>query len=335
MILKAQEISDIIVNALKKAGVSDEVAILVADVALQADLRGVSSHGIKMVPTYVSRIKCGGINPNAKAAITQTSESMYIIDGNGGFGQVAAKAAQDIVIKGIEDRKIVCVGIKNSNHCGMLAYYTENICRNYAVGFMTSNTNPNVSPFGGMESIIGTNPFSVAFPGGKNNIIIDMATSAIAKGKIYEYQLDNKPIPEGWALNSSGEATNDADEALKGILLPFGGHKGYAISIIVELLSGVITGSGFLRGVNSLHGDLSLHQNVGMFMSGIPLFSLLEKSDYETRLNQFVSTIKNSKKAPGCSEIFIPGEIEESRRNANMINGIEIEEKILQLLRAG
>ncbi|MCG8484064.1 MAG: Ldh family oxidoreductase [Clostridia bacterium] len=289
MILKSHEISEIVIKALTKVKVKDNIAGIVADAALQADLRGIGSHGIKMIPTYIERIKKGGIDPNAAIEIVQKNDSVYIIDCKGGFGQVAAKAAQDIITKGIGENKSVSVGIKNANHCGMLAYYTENICSNYAVAFMTSNTNPNTAPLGGAEKILGTNPFSVAFPGVHHNIVIDMATTAVAKGKIYEYQLNNKPIPQGWAINSQGQSTTNPEEALKGILLPFGGHKGYAISIIIELLSGVMTGSGFLTGVHSLHKDLDLKQNVGIFIAGIPLNNFMNESEYRNKISEFIS----------------------------------------------
>lgn len=335
MRINDQEAFKMVVDALIKNGVKDEDAQIIGEITIEADLRGVSSHGIKMVPTYLERIKSGGIDPKAKIKIDHVNENIYRIDGNGTFGQLAAYKAQQIIELGMTSLTPIYVGIYNTNHCGMLAAYTEKICKSGGIGFMTSNTNPNVAPFGGAEKLLGTNPFSVAFPGLDFNIVVDMATAAVAKGKIYEKSLQGQSIPEGWALTSEGFPTTDPEEALSGILLPFGAHKGFGISIIVELLSGVITGSGFLNQVKSLHNDPGLKQNVGLFMAGLPMDSFIEKSIYFKSLSKFITEIKSIKKAKGFDQIFLPGEIEAERKKENLKNGIHVEEDILNLLMKG
>lgn len=332
-VLNAEELYQIVKKALIKAGASEATAKVVADTTCEAELRGVSSHGLQMIPVYIERIFGGGIKGTAEPCMTVCGENIYMVDGNGCCGQLAAETAMKLVIKEIKRNRVTVVGIKNTNHCGMLAYYTEKISKEHAIAFMCSNTNPNVAAFGGAEKVLGTNPFSVALPWDKDSIVIDMATTAIAKGKIYECARNGNSIPEGYALNKEGKVTTDPMEALSGTLLPFAGHKGYTISFLIEILSGVITGGGFSKNVFSLHSDINKQQNVGMFIVGIPIEPFMDEKVYRERLMEFISMVKGSKLAVGSTGIYMPGEIEANRRKERLINGIEVNDDILEQLK--
>lgn len=331
--LNSEEIYSIVKESLRAVGTSKAAAEAVAETTCQAELRGISSHGLQMIPVYVERILEGGIQGNAEPTVSTGGDNIHIVDGNGCCGQLAAKRAMELVIEEVKKNRVSVVGVKNANHCGMLAYYTENISKEYSIAFMCTNTNPNVAAFGGAEKVLGTNPFSVALPWDKESIVIDMATTSIAKGKIYEYAMKGINIPEGYALDKDGKSTTDANEALNGTLLPFGGHKGYALSILVEILAGVITGGGFSKSVFSLHSDISKQQNVGMFLMGIPIEPLMEERVYKERIKEFVSIIKGSKLAVGSNEIYMPGEIEANRREDRLRNGIEVNDDIIEKLK--
>jgi L-2-hydroxycarboxylate dehydrogenase (NAD+) len=317
-------------DALSREGVPSESAEIIADVILTAELRGVSSHGLKMLPVYLERVRRGGLDPQARAVTTKVGDGLFVVDGKGGFGQVAAQLATEIIIEVTGQNRVAVVAIKNTNHCGMLAYYTRQIARKFALGFMAANTNPNMPAFGGAEKVLGTNPFSIAVPDDKDCILVDMATTSIAKGKIYEYKSQNRAIPPGCALNTDGEETTIPEEALNGLLLPFGGHKGYAIALVIELLAGVTSGAGYSKHTHSLHDASDVQQNLGVFMQGIPLMPFMRSEEYERRIRDFSHMIKDGKLAKGSNAIYFPGEIEKEKENIALQNGIEISDALLR-----
>ena len=327
--LTPEQITAITMQALQRNGVPEKQAKMIADATLAAELRGVTSHGLQMLPVYIERLHGGGLCANAQPESRQVSEGMYVVDGHGGFGQVAAQAATDIILEQLAQNRMAMVTVLNTNHCGMLAYYTRQIARRYAIGFMAANTNPNVPAFGGAEKVLGTNPFSVAIPLREDCILVDMATTAIAKGKIYEYEKCGRQLPPGCALNKQGEPTCDPKEAIDGLLLPFAGHKGYAISLAVELLAGLISGGGYSKHTYSLHAAADKQQNLGVFLHGIPLKPLMEHGLYEQKMEDFVSILKESKKAAGNNEIFLPGEIEQEMEKAKTAEGVEVRDALL------
>ncbi len=327
------ELREICTSSLIKTGVSIKYAEIVADTLLEADLRGVTSHGIKNLPVYINRIQNGGINVNSEPEIKRISHNIYLIDGKGGLGQVAAYAGVEILRKSADDNNIAVVGVKNTNHCGMLAYYTKRISSDKNIGFMCSNTNPNIAAYGGAEPVLGTNPFSIAVPYNESNIILDMATSSVAKGKIYEHDMKNEPIPTGWALDSEGNITTNPKDAINGVLLPFGGHKGYSLALMIEILSGVLTGSGFSKEVYSLHKDIDRIQNVGFLMAVIPIEPFIKLDKFMNRLVSMVKIIKNGKKQKNVKEVFLPGEIEERTYQRKLKEGISVEKELLQQIK--
>jgi len=331
--LKENELKDLIEKALLNNGVSKENAKVVTEVTIEAQLRGVTSHGVKMISIYIERIRKGGLDPITEPVIEKISNSIYLIDGQGTFGQVAGYKAIEIIKEGIKNKEIRFVGIRNTNHCGMLAYYTQAIAYESGIGLMTTNTNPNTAAFGGAEKVLGTNPFSIAFPKKDRPIVIDMATTSMAKGKIYEYIDKDMLLPEGVVVNGDGEIVTDPNEALKGILLPFAGYKGYAISLAVEMLSGLLTGAGYSKNVHSLHAEPGVQQNVGMLLGGIPCDAFISKEEYLNRISDFEAIIKQSKKARNTAEIFFPGDIENSKKEKNLTDGIFVDDAVINELK--
>mgnify|MGYP005854464311 CR=1 FL=1 len=335
VVLGIDELKNIIITALTNLGVKPQHALIIADTTCEAELRGITSHGTKMLPAYLERITKGGVSTTEEPVTHTTAKGMYVVDGKGCFGQVAAVCGLYHIIEDVKKGQIGCAVVKNTNHCGMLAYFTDKIADEFAIGVMTSNTNPNVAAFGGAEKILGTNPFSISFPKKGGNIVIDMATTAAAKGKIYEYDMKGYNIPEGWALSKEGKATTNPREALEGIMLAFGGHKGYAISLAVEILSGVISNSGYSKNVFSLHNQPDRIQNVGFFMMGIPLQGFMDEESYHDRINDLVHILKSSTRQSWCDRILLLGELENEKKISNLKTGLEIDEAVLTILRKG
>lgn len=331
-VIAKEDLTELVKGALLKAGVPKKNSDIITDVTIQAQLRGITSHGVQMIPVYLERIKKGGLDPQAEPVVEKKSDTAWLVDGNGAFGQLAADCAARLIIENAGNGLPGMAGIKNSNHCGMLAYYTEKIADSGAVGFMTTNTNPNVAAFGGAEKILGTNPFSAAFPTEGESIVIDMATTSLAKGKLYEYAARGQKLPEGVAVDKEGYPITDPEKALTGVLLPFAGYKGYAISLMVEMLSGVLTGSGYSRQVYSLHQAQDRQQNVGMFLAGIPAGLFMTRQEYNDRIADFMGQVKGSRKAEGTERILFPGELEAEKRNRQLVEGIAIDEKLVAVM---
>lgn len=331
-VIAKEELTELVKDALLKADVPEKNSDIITDITIQAQLRGISSHGVQMIPVYLERIQKGGLNPQAEPIVEKKSDTVWSVDGNGAFGQLAGYCAARLIIENAKKGLPGIAGVKNSNHCGMLAYYTEMISGAGAVGFMTTNTNPNVAAFGGAEKILGTNPFSAAFPTEGESIVIDMATTSLAKGKLYEYARRGQMLPEGTAVDENGYPVTDPEKALTGVLLPFAGYKGYAVSLMVEMLSGVLTGSGYSRQVYSLHQAPDRQQNVGMFLAGIPTGLFMEQQEYNERTADFMKQVKNSRKAAGVERILFPGELEAEKRRRQLADGIVIDDELLAVM---
>ena len=327
-----QELIELVTSALERAGVPEKNSKIIADVTVMAQMRGVTSHGVQMIPVYLERIRHGGIDPKAEPAAETRGQGLWLVDGNGSFGQLTAHLAAELIEKALKNGELCVVGVRNANHCGMLAYYTQMLARAGGVGFMTSNTNPNTAAFGGAEKVLGTNPFSIAFPTAGEPITIDMATTALAKGKLYEYAEKGVSIPEGVAVDREGYPVTDPKQALSGILLPFAGYKGYAISLAVELLSGVLTGAGYSKQVHSLHQDMDKQQNVGMLLAGIPVCAFMTREEYNARVSDLEAIIKDGKKAAGVERIYFPGELEAQKLAKNRTGTMELDDKLVQAL---
>src|SRR5258706_6214537 len=234
------------------AGMPEADARLVADTLVQADLWGHQSHGVLRLGWYLDRVRNKVMNPVTKPEFIVDAGAIAVIDGHDGVGHVLTVLATKEAVKRAKAHGIGAVGVRNSNHFDTCMYYTMMGACEGCVMFLTTNGGPAMAPWGGMKKIIGTNPWSVAAPVGKRApFVVDMANTGVARGKIYLAHNKNLPIPLGWAINAAGEPTTDPQEAIDGIILPMAEHKGYAIAAVVDLLSGVLTGSGFLFAVHN------------------------------------------------------------------------------------
>lgn len=257
-----------------------------------------------------------------------------MLDADGGMGQVAAKKAIYQAMDIAHEQGTGTVFVRNSNHFGMASYFTRLAAKKGMIALAFSNAPPAMAPWGGAEPALGTNPMSYAFPNPEGEpIIVDMATSTVARGKIREAAKLGKEIPPNWALDRHGESTVDPQEALDGSLLPFGGVKGYCMAIVVEMLAGVFAGAGFSKGIEQVvgasdsEGPLKTEQRVGHSFIVINTKDLLTNSELSSRMNTFQSYIKESTRAKGVKEIFVPGELEDAIENKNRQRGVTLSEQ--------
>ena len=306
-------------------GMVREDAAIVADSLVQANLRGVDSHGVTRVGIYVKRLKMGLVNPRPNVKIVHEGPGMLLVDGDNGMGQVVGVRALDLGLDRAGESGGVSVGIRRSNHYGAGSYYVQRAVARDTIAFAYSNAPPTMAPWGGVDPYIGTNPYAYGIPAGEHRpIILDMATSIVARGKIILAAERGDSIPEGWAVDRQGNPTTDAREALEGSVLPFGGPKGYAISLMIDLMAGALTGAGFGPRVNSLYDNFDEPQNVGAFFQLVDIGHFVEPATFKARVDRVIEEIKSSRKAAGTQEIFLPGEIEDRKERERMASGIPI-----------
>jgi LDH2 family malate/lactate/ureidoglycolate dehydrogenase len=304
------------------AGMPEADARLVADTLVQADLWGHQSHGVLRLGWYLDRVRNKVMNPVTKPEFAVDAGAVALIDGHDGVGHVLTVLATREAVKRAKAHGIGVVGVRNSNHFGTCMYYTLMGAREGCVMLLTSNGGPAMAPWGGRKKIIGTNPWSVAAPAGRRApFVVDMANTGVARGKIYLARNKRLPIPLGWAINSAGEPTTDPQEAIDGIILPMAEHKGYAIAAMVDMLSGVLTGSGFLSAVHSPYKTAE-KSNCGHLMVAMNVTAFQPLAEFNERMERFIAEIKSVPLAKGYDEVFYPGEIEAGNDARNRKEGL-------------
>lgn len=322
------------IEILKAAGVDSQSADVVACSLIKANLRGVDSHGITQLPVYVERLRKGGINLNPDIKTIQESSSVAVVDGDDGLGIVVGTIAMNKAIEKAKSSGIGAVGVKRSNHFGMAAFFSMMALEHGMIGVCMSNSAPFVAPWGGKKPCLGTNPFSMAVPTQKGfPIVVDMATSAAARGKIKLASQKKEQIPEGWALDEEGQMTTDPARALQGSLLPFGGPKGYGIILAVDILCGILTGSSFGPYVIPASRDVSGPQGTGHFFLSLDIRKFMPLDSFESRLNHMVEEIKNCPLAPGVTKILVPGELEFMAEKERLAEGIPVDDVLMSRIR--
>jgi LDH2 family malate/lactate/ureidoglycolate dehydrogenase len=311
-----------------------EDASIVADGLVQSNLRGVDSHGVMRVGIYAKRLKMGLVNPRPEVKIVRESAATLLVDGDNGMGQVVGVRALELGLDKVKHSGGVYVGVRRSNHYGAGAHYVQRAVAQDVVAFAYSNAPPTMAPWGGVDPYVGTNPYAFGVPaGGHPPIILDMATSIVARGKIILAAERGESIPAGWAIDKHGNQTTDAQEALQGSVLPFGGPKGYALSLMIDIMAGALTGAGFGPSVNSLYDNFEEPQDVGAFFQLIDISQFGNPAAFKANIDRMIEEIKSSRRAPGTEKIFLPGEIEYRTEDQRLASGIPVEATTVAELR--
>ena len=321
--VNAERLIDFATAVYAGAGMPEADARLVADTLVQADLWGHQSHGVLRLGWYLDRVRNKVTDPVTRPEFVADAGAIALIDGHDGVGHVLAALAARESVKRAKAHGIGAVGVRMSNHFGTCMYYTLMGAREGCVMFLTTNGGPAMAPWGGMKKIIGTNPWSIAAPAGRRApFVVDMAATGVARGKIYLARNKNLPIPLGWAINKAGEPTTDPQEAIDGIILPMAEHKGYAMAAMVDMLSGVLTGSGFLSDVHSPYKTAE-KSNCGHLMIALDITRFQPLAQFNARMEEFIAEIKSVPTAKGFDELFYPGEMEANSDVKNRRDGIQ------------
>ena len=314
-------------------GMPGEDAALVADSLVQADLWGHQSHGVLRLDWYRARLLAGTMKAVTRPELVTDAGAIAAIDGHDGVGQVLAMNAMEEAIARAKRHGIGAVAVRDSNHFGTAMYYTRKAAERGCIGFLCTNASPAMAPWGGREKVLGNNPWSIAAPAGRHApMILDIANTAVARGKVYLARQRGERIPEGWAMNAQGVPTTDPREAIEGLILPMAGHKGYGITVMMDVLSGVLTGSGF---ASEVHGPYQAEKRsrCGHLAMAIDIEALQPRAEFDARMERLVAQIKGVPLAPGVEEVFDPGEIETRNDERNRRDGIALPEATIADLR--
>jgi len=330
-----QDLALFMENLLVNSGVKREDAKIVANVLITSDLEGVASHGITRLPIYLERLSKGLINKNPNITLLFPFPALGVMDADNGLGHIAAHQAMENAIEKTKILGIAAVGVRKSNHFGAASYYADMAVKQGLIGIVIANAPPAIPPYGGREPYFGTNPLAISIPGGKQYgpISIDMATSVVARGKIIKAAQENTMIPKDWALDEEGKPTEDAKAALKGCILPMGGHKGAALAMAIEILAGLMTGAGFGKDVIWQYSDSPEPSNVGNLFIAINPRGFMTDDEFKDRMDEIIGEMKGLAKAHGFAEIRIPGEKRRMLSEANKDKGVALSKALVEELK--
>ncbi|PRY47862.1 LDH2 family malate/lactate/ureidoglycolate dehydrogenase [Geodermatophilus tzadiensis] len=308
-------------RVLESLGVPAADAALVADSLVQADLWGHASHGVLRLPWYAARLRSGAMTAVTAPVVLVDTGPLVLLDGRDGIGQVLTERARVLAVERARTHGIGAVAVRDSNHFGTAMWFTRRAAHDGVVAVLTTNASPAMAPWGGREKRLGTNPWSIAAPAPDGRVVaVDIANTAVARGKIHLARQRGEPIPDGWALTADGTPTTDPAEGLLGVVLPMAGHKGYAITFLMDVLSGALTGSGVGTEVHGPY-EPEARSRAGHLFLTIDPSALGDRADYDARVRRLIDEVKDVPLAQGFDEVFSPGEVEDRAEAANLAAG--------------
>jgi LDH2 family malate/lactate/ureidoglycolate dehydrogenase len=325
--VSADSLRGVVSAMFAKVGMDDASSSFMGSCLVDADLRGVHSHGTRYVVNYVRSLQKGNWNARPNIKVIRERHATAVIDADKAAGHVVGQFAMNLAITKAKEYGTATVSVRNSNHCGALAYYTQMAADAGCIGFASTTAGRLMAPWGGRDKIIALNPLSWAAPTNKPwSVDLDMATSVIAGSKLGMAIEKGEKIPLGWALDEDGNPTEDPHRALKGILLPVGGPKGYGMSVVLDILSGVLSGATFGKGLGGPGG--------GHIFQATDIDAFMPLAEFKKLMGDLVDQIKSSTLAPGSTGIFLPGEIEYGNKSKRVTAGIPMTKPVIDEIEA-
>jgi LDH2 family malate/lactate/ureidoglycolate dehydrogenase len=335
-VVEAHRLEALAASVLHAAGVSESDAAVVARSLVDADLRGIHSHGVTRLGIYVERIRRGGNDPRGQVTVVAQAPALTLLDAGNALGQVASARAVEILIEQARTAGTATVSVRSGSHFGAAGYWARLVAEAGAIGVASTNGSPIMVPFGSAVSAMGTNPFAVAFPSSRlPPVVVDFATSEVTWGALTAAAAAGDPIPTTWALDADGNPTGDAAAAVAGRrLLPFGRHKGSALAVAVELLTGGLSGAAVLSAVPDMYGAPERGNELGFFFLavdpralGAPGEGLAEEVHaVQAELNALPAT-------PNAGRVLWPGQLEAERSAERLERGIPLPPSVVEDLR--
>ena len=329
--IAVEKLTALIVRKLVLAGLSAEHAGMVAASLVHADARGVHSHGVLRVEYYAERISKGGTNLAPRFVVERRAPAAAVFDGDNGAGHVAAFEAIEVAIEIAREQGVAAVGVRRIGHSGALSFFVEQAARQGLVALSMCQSDPMAVPYGGAEPYYGTNPIAFAAPGeGDDRMMLDMATTVQAWGKVLNARMRGEAIPPDWAVDASGAPTTDADAVRA--LLPIAGPKGYGLMMMVDVLAGMLLGLPFGKHVSSMYHDLSAGRELGQLHLVIDPAAFTDACAFRSRVSQAMRELSASTPAAGVERVLYPGEDCVLRERESKRLGVEVDDAVLAYL---
>ena len=329
LIITAEELRELGQRILGGFGIPKTDIQVTVESLVQSDLRGVHSHGVQRLRWYAERLRNGGTNPHANVRVVAETDSTALVDGDNGLGQVISQHAMELTIAKAKTHGVGIVGVRRSHHFGACAFWVQKALEHDLIGIVTTNGGAILAPWGGLTPSMGTNPLGVAIPAGvEPPIVIDMATSVVAGGKLDMAISKGESIPLGWALNAHGEPTTDPRAGREGLLLPIGGHKGYGLTLAFEVIAAVLTGAQFARHVPA-PAATSKSMGVGHYFQALRIDAFLSSAEFKSRMDDLIRQMKSTPPVPGHGRVYLPGEIEFETRERYLRQGIPLPASVI------
>ncbi len=308
--IAAPRLAAFVTRAFAAAGLPEADAKIIAELMLEADLRGSDTHGVIRLPLYVRRIRAGGINPQPNIRVVGERPSAALIDGDNGMGHLVMRRAAHLAIEKAKVTGIGWVGARMSNHAGPAALYATMALPHDMIGlYFAVGSNNHLPPWGGSETLLGTNPMAVAVPAhDEPAIVLDMAPTVAAYGKVRLKAQRGEPMPVGWMIDRGGKPLTDAKRADDGYLLPIGDYKGYGLSLIIGILAGALNGAALGRDVIDFVKDTGKPTNTGHAVAAIAIESFMPAEKFKRAVDAVIRDIRASRRLPGVERIYLPGE---------------------------
>src|SRR6202521_6195481 len=333
-LVRIAEIDGFITRALVSAGVPLEDASQVAALMAEADARGGDAHGVFRLPQYVKQIQSGAVNPRPNIRVVSSQAGTALVDGDNALGHLVMKRAAELAIEKARQCGVGWVGTRRSNHAGPAQLYPRMVAAQDMIGMYFCVGNANLlPPWGGTEALLSTNPIAIAVPALRHAaIVLDMATTNTAFGKIRLKAQRGEPMPEGWMIDRQGKPLTDPKRASEGFLVPIGGPKGYGLALMIGLLAGTLNGAAFGRDVVDYTVDSNTASNTGQAIVALDIATFADVQTFKQQVDELWEVMKSSPTLPGVDEVRLPGERSAQVSRERMAHGLPLGAELRKVL---
>jgi ureidoglycolate dehydrogenase (NAD+) len=334
VLVSADELKTLVSAIFQSRGLNERDSGIMAESLIHANLRGTDSHGVMRTPHYIQRVDMGSINPHPVTKTERTGPSTATMDGDHGFGAVTNYDAMDLAIEMAKESGVAFVGVNHSNHCGALSFFAHRAIEAGLIGIVFTQTDKGVVPFGGRVPFCGTNPLCFGIPAASGPpVVLDMATSTVAGGHIYKARMENRPIPPTWALDADGRPTTDPHKAA--FWTPAAGAKGYGLGVIIDILTGILSGGAFGPNIPIMYGgDMNEKRNLCHLVGALDYRRFGGREGFLGQVAAMVMALHAAPTAEGFAQVRAPGEPEFLCAIERAEKGIPVDERVMDELNA-
>ena len=327
-------LKEAVTSTFDAAGLSAHAASTVAESLVDADRRGIPSHGAMLVPMYVDRLRQGSVTMGEEAEVVLDAGAVAVLDAHNALGQLTSDQAMDLAVSKAKAHGLGAVTVRRAFHFGGAFRYVQAAARAGCIGVAAANTRPLMPAPGGAAPVVGNNPLAFGIPNGDDEpIVLDMALSEAALGKIRIAASEGREIPATWAVDADGQPTTDPEAAIAGMLLPIGGPKGYGLALVVDVLTGVLSGGQSGAGVKGLYADTAIPNDCAHFFLALDVESFGDPQGFANRLSDLLAQVTGSPRASGVDRLLLPGQLEAERFATSAEHGIAVSDSTLTALR--